>query len=104
MKLVAEQNAEIKEQLDTIKDELGASENLAKLVNCVKNNTNENCKTLADTVIKLYGKISKVEARIRPVGSSKIKEKQSSVEKKHSKSIPETKNNAAPKPIIPYPV
>ena len=29
----------------------------------VKNDTNEKCKTMADTVLKLYGKISKLQTR-----------------------------------------
>ena len=64
MKLVAEQNAEIIEQLETIKNEFtGAFDSLAAIVtesvSNIKEDTNEKCKTLADTLIKLNSKISR---------------------------------------------
>ena len=60
MKLVAEQNAEIIEQLETIKNEFtGAFDSLAAIVtesvSNIKEDTNEKCKT----IIKLNSKISR---------------------------------------------
>ena len=103
LKLVAEQNAEIIEELGTIKQEFtGAFEKLAEVVSSIKNDSNDKCKTVADTVMKLYGKISKIQAKSKPTGHSKAKEmlqddkKQKPVikSKEDTKSKPDTKSKA----------
>ena len=51
LKCVAEQNAQIIEELDTFKNVFnGAFEKLADIVGSLKDESNEKCKTLADTV------------------------------------------------------
>ena len=51
LKCVAEQNAQIIEELDTIKNVFnGAFEKLTDIVGSLKDESNEKCKTLADTV------------------------------------------------------
>jgi predicted component of viral defense system (DUF524 family) len=62
LKIVTEQNSEKIEEMETLKKDLKAG--FVELVNVIeasigklKDDTNEKCKTLADTVIKLYGSL-----------------------------------------------
>ena len=66
LKIVAEQNAELIEEMELLKKDIkGAFVELANVIEAsigsMKEETNDKCKTLADTVIKLYNKISKIE-------------------------------------------
>ena len=66
IKVVAEQNNAILEEMENMKkDFTGAFEqlagNLSTYLKGIKEETNDNCKTLADAVIKLHSKIAKLE-------------------------------------------
>jgi hypothetical protein len=101
LKLVAEQNAEILEQLETIKTEFtGAFDSLAVVVTesvkTIKDDTNEKCKTLADTLIKLNSKISKFESR-RKLGNDI--QKTSAPRMKPKPTKPTEEEPSAPKAV-----
>ena len=60
LKLVAEQNANIVEEIGGLKMDIqGAFEQLVKVVDTqvssIKEDTNDKCKLMADTIMKLYG-------------------------------------------------
>ena len=67
LKIVVEQNVEIIEEMETLKkDTKGAFQHMADIyeenIERMREETNEKCKTLADTLLKLYTKISNLEA------------------------------------------
>ena len=75
LKLVAEQNADIVEEMESMKREIkDAFDKLSGLVETtlgsLKNDTNEKCKTLANAVMKIYEKTSKVKLRTKSKGNS----------------------------------
>ena len=66
LKILAEQNAEMMEEMEQLKKDFkGAFEHLADIIETsignMKNDTNDKCKLLADTLMKLNNKISKGE-------------------------------------------
>ena len=88
LKLVAEQNADIGEGVDGLRNELkDAFEGLAIVVestlNSIKEDTNDKMKTLADTVVMLHSKISKLESDNKRTRNLKAKSRH---EKKHEKT------------------
>ena len=94
LKLVAEQNADIVEEMESMKREIkDAFDKLSGLVETtlgsLKNDTNEKCKTLADAVMKLYEKTSKVKLRTKSKGNSntRINPVSSKIHKEKEKSL-----------------
>ena len=76
LKMIAQQNAGIVEELDSLKSDIkGAFDNLASVVqtsvSSIKEDTDEKCKILADTVIKLNSKFSKLETRSKAAKTKK---------------------------------
>ena len=105
LKLVAEQNADIVDENNSMKEDIkGAFEKLVNVVDTavssIKNDTNNKCKTLADTVTKLYGKIENLATRTKDVENPKIKQRRLAGNKEltikakpTSKNCPQTKAN-----------
>ena len=94
LKLVAEQNADIVEEMESMKREIkDAFDQLSGLVETtlgsIKNDTHEKCKTLADAVMMLYKKTSKVKLRTKAKGNSKtrIKPVSDKIHKEKEKSL-----------------
>ena len=78
LKMIAQQNADLVDEVDGLKSDIkGAFDNLASVVqttvSSIKEDTDEKCKTLADTVIKLHSKLSKLETRSKATKTPKTK-------------------------------
>ena len=97
LKLVAEQNAEILEGMDTMKNYFReAFDNMAEVVGGMKDDTDDKFRTLADTVIKLHSKIAKLEGS-KQTANMKDKPRQEK-KRKERKTKPTIQPNSAPKP------
>ena len=109
LKIVAEQNSAIMEEMETLKKDIkGAFYELAEVLEAnivnLKDDTNQKCKTLGDTVVKLYNKICKPgkpsEVNIQ---QKKQKKKSSILKKPEPTSIPSSKATPAKSPCEPKP-
>ena len=101
LKLVAEQNAEILEGMDTMKNYFReAFDNMAEVVGGMKDDTDDKFRTLADTVIKLHSKIAKLEGEPKQTANIKAKQRQERKRREmtETKTEPTIQANSAPKP------
>ena len=97
LRLVAEQNADIAEEMGGLREGIkSAFENLINVVETnlasIKDDSNDKCKTLAETVIKLYEKISALETKKRRVKVPKHDSKQGETTDKEEPINPKTKS------------
>ena len=79
---MTEQNTVIIDQIETVKEDFKESfEQLANIfeesVRNIKEDTNDKCKVLGNTLIKIYSKVSKLNNKSKIIGRSRCKPKQS---------------------------
>ena len=68
LKIMAEQNVDLGEEIETLKKDMkGACEQLANIFEsgmaAMKEDTDNKCKMMADTILKLYKKMSKLDPK-----------------------------------------
>ena len=91
LRMCAEQHMEVLEEMETMKSDMkGAFKNMADIMEAsvgnIKDDTEEKCKTLANTVIKLYRKISKLELASKAKNESQSKPKLAPVKEINEKA------------------
>ena len=101
LKLVAEQNADISEDMDMLRKEFkGAFEHFADTVGAalgkIQEEANEKCKTLAETVVKLHEKMTK--SKTKTEGASNVKVKAAAAMKKGK--VDKAKKSSNPNPLF----
>ena len=97
MKIIAEHTVGILEEMETIKKDMkGAFQQMADImeesVGSIKDDTNVKCKTLADAMLKLYGKVKKIDASTNPL----LKPSLISKNKSNKKNIPTKTSTTKP--------
>ena len=82
LKIMAEQNVDLSEEVETLKKDMnGACEQLADIFEsgmaAMKEDTDNKCKIMADTILKLHKKMSKLDPKASVKPSLKSKQKTS---------------------------
>ena len=96
LKIVAEQSVGIMEEVETLKKDMKAA--FVHFVEIMKEDMDGKCKTLGNSVIKLYKKIAKLESTTKATMDiiSKVRDNQST-----TKPTPKVKVKTKPTPSVP---
>ena len=109
LKIMAEQNVDLSEEVETLKKDMkGACEQLADIFEsgmaAMKEDTDNKCKMMADTILKLHKKMSKLDlkASAKPILKSKQKTSTDVNSKTKTKSEAKKVRPTANKPTKSY--